>query len=82
MLVPDCFVGAAETAAPPKDFCENLCNLWEAFICQKVLWVLRVPWEDCNVGACTARLVHFLLWQAAKPSGDSCPSDGQSLGGK
>mgnify|MGYP007039076087 FL=1 len=51
MLVPDCFVGAAETAAPPKDFCENLCNLWEALICQKVLWVLCNLWEDCNVGA-------------------------------
>ena len=25
--------------------CEHLCNLWEALICQKVLWVLRVPWE-------------------------------------
>ena len=24
---------------------EHLCNLWEALICQKVLWVLRVPWE-------------------------------------
>ena len=29
----------------------------------------------CNVsldGATLARLVHFLLWQAAKPSGDKC----------
>ena len=24
------------------------------------------------VGAVLARLVHFLLWQAAKPSGDKC----------
>ena len=24
-----CYVGAAETAAPPKDFGENQCNLWE-----------------------------------------------------
>ena len=24
---------------------EHLCNLWEALICQKVLCVLRVPWE-------------------------------------
>ena len=26
--------------------CEHLCNLWEALICQKVLWVLRIPWEN------------------------------------
>ena len=31
--------------AIPSYFCENLCNLWEALICQKVLWVLRVPWK-------------------------------------
>ena len=24
---------------------EHLCNLWEALTCQKVLWLLRVPWE-------------------------------------
>ena len=30
MLVHVCFVGAAGTAAPPKDFCENL---WENIVC-------------------------------------------------
>ena len=28
-----------------RKICVHLCNLWEALICQKVLWVLRVPWE-------------------------------------
>ena len=27
------------------------------------------------VGAVLARLAHFLLWQAAKPSGDKCPPE-------
>ena len=30
----------------------------------------------CSVGALIVRLVHFLLWQAAKPSGDKCPLEG------
>ena len=50
MLVHVCFVGAAETAAPPKDFCENLCNLWEDILRQPE-WVLCNLWENCNVGA-------------------------------
>ena len=28
-----------------RKICVHLCNLWEALTCQKVLWVLRVPWE-------------------------------------
>ena len=32
-----CYVGAAETAAPPKDLCENLCNLWENILRLKLL---------------------------------------------
>ena len=28
--------------------------------------------SSCSVGVLLARLVHFLLWQAAKPSGDKC----------
>ena len=32
-----CYVGAAETAAPPKDLCENLCNPWENILRLKLL---------------------------------------------
>ena len=38
-----CYVGAAETAAPPKDLCENLCNLWENILRLKLLCNL---WEN------------------------------------
>ncbi|WP_302555375.1 hypothetical protein, partial [Leyella stercorea] len=72
-----CFVGAAETAAPPElasvegyfmnvgawvwqgchtllqNFCIDLCHLWEALLCKKILCVPCVLWEDtvCFVGA-------------------------------
>ena len=31
-----------------------------------------VSFDTLAEGAFLARLVHFLLWQAAKPSGDKC----------
>lgn len=34
--------------------------------------LLLVWCSSCSVGAFLARLMHFLLWQAAKPSGDKC----------
>ena len=35
--------------------------------------LLILGWcTSCSVGVLLTRLVHFLLWQAAKPSGDKC----------
>ena len=34
--------------------CAYPCNLWEALLRQKLLWVLCNPWENCNVGALLA----------------------------
>ena len=41
--------------------CENPCNLWESTLSKWIPWEVLFAW-----------LVHFLLWQAAKPSGDKC----------
>ena len=63
MLVHECLVGAAETAATPKRvawvwqgchtllICEHLCNLWENILHHKLLWVLWVLWENSLVGS-------------------------------
>ena len=49
--------------------CAHPCHLWENILRQKLLCVPWLLWEDSLVAAW---LVHFLLWQAAKPSGDKC----------
>ena len=63
MLVHECLVGAAETAATPKRaawvwqgchtllICEHLCNLWENILHQKLLWFLWLLWENSLVGS-------------------------------
>ena len=40
--------------------CAHLCNLWEALLRQKLLWVLWLLWEDSLVAA--------WVWQDAIPS--------------
>ena len=30
----------------PLNFCVDLCHLWEALLCKKILCVLCVLWED------------------------------------
>ena len=44
-----------------REFCGS------KYLCKSVKSV-----GEFNVGALIAMLVHFLLWQAAKPSGDKC----------
>ena len=63
MLVHECLVGAAETAATPKRaawvwqgchtllICEHLCNLWENILHHKLLWFLWLLWENSLVGS-------------------------------
>ena len=107
-----CFVGAAETAAPPElvsvggyfmnvgawvwqgchtllqNFCVDLCHLWEALLCKKILCVPCVLWEDtvCFVGAAETaaptklasvggnfKNVGAWVWQDAIPSYDATP---------
>ncbi len=67
MLVHECLVGAAETAATPKRaawvwqgchtllICAHPCNLWEAILRQKLLW------EDGLVGSVGMAGCHTLL---------------------
>ena len=113
-----CFVGAAETAAPPEiasvlicaicgrlfhecgcvgmagchtllqNFCVDLCHLWEALLCKKILCVPCVLWEDtvCFIGAAETAAppelasvggyfmnVGAWVWQDAIPSYDATP---------
>ncbi len=50
--------------------------------CQSKNCTNQVNHTFCLVGALLIMLVHFLLWQAAKPSGDKCtPYSYQSLYG-
>ena len=53
----------------PLNFCVDLCHLWEALLCKKILCVLCVLWEDtvCFVGAAET---------AAPPEIASVPSVG------
>ena len=67
----------------PLNFCVDLCHLWEALLCKKILCVLCVLWEDtvCFVGAaetaappelasvgCNFKNVGAWVWQDAIPS--------------
>ena len=60
-----------------REFCGS------KYLCKSVKSVGEYPLPVCsvnsvnsvggfNIGALSDMLVHFLLWQAAKPSGDKC----------
>ena len=60
-----------------REFCGS------KYMCKSVKSVGEYPLPVCsvnfvnsvggfNIGALSDMLVHFLLWQAAKPSGDKC----------
>ena len=53
-----------------------LCWCTACFVGAVLAWLVQLrqlhPLTACLVGALFAWLVQFLLWQAAKPSGDNC----------